>query len=85
LSFNVPLSAFPYLVSVGAFSIGFSILFFMVGLKEIGSIRTGSIYSTSALFGVTFALIILKEPVTIIQALAGLIMVLGVYVLYKNN
>jgi len=84
-SFNVPLSAFPYLVSVGAFSIGFSILFFMVSLKEIGSIRTGSIYSTSALFGVTFALIILKEPVTIIQALAGLIMVLGVYVLYKNN
>jgi drug/metabolite transporter (DMT)-like permease len=85
LSFNVPLSAFPYLVSVGAFSIGFSILFFMVGLKEIGSIRTGSIYSTSALFGVAFALIILKEPVTIIQVIAGLIMVLGVYVLYKNN
>jgi len=62
-SFYVPLSAFPYLVSVGAFSIGFSILFFMVGLKEIGSIRTGSIYSTSAFFGVIFALIILKEPV----------------------
>jgi len=85
LSFYVPLSAFPYLVSVGAFSIGFSILFFMVGLKEIGSIKTGSIYSTSTLFGVVFALIILKEPVTIIQVLAGLVMVLGIYVLYKKN
>jgi drug/metabolite transporter (DMT)-like permease len=85
LNFYVPLSAFPYLISVGAFSIGFSILFFMVGLKEIGSIRTGTIYSTSALFGAVFALIILKEPLTIVQALAGLIMVLGVYVLYKKK
>lgn len=85
LSFYVPLSAFPYLVSVGAFSIGFSILFFMVGLKEIGSIRTGTIYSTSALFGAVFALIVLKEPLTIVQMLAGLIMVLGVYVLYKKT
>ena len=85
LDFYVPLSAFPYLISVGAFSIGFSILFFMVGLKEIGSIRTGTIFSTSALFGAVFALIILKEPLTAIQALAGLIMVLGIYVLYKKK
>ena len=85
LNFYVPLSAFPYLISVGAFSIGFSILFFMVGLKEIGSIRTGTIFSTSALFGAVFALIILKEPLTAIQALAGLIMVLGIYVLYKKK
>ena len=67
LDFYVPLSALPYLISVGAFSIGFSILFFMVGLKEIGSIRTGTIFSTSALFGAVFALIILKEPLTIVK------------------
>ncbi len=85
LNFYVPLSAFPYLISVGAFSIGFSILFFMVGLKEIGSIRTGTIYATSALFGAVFALIILKEPLTIAQALAGLIMVFGIYILYKKK
>ncbi len=85
LSFYVPLSAFPYLVSVGAFSIGFSILFFMVGLKEIGAIRTGTIYSTSALFGAFFALIILREPITIVQAIAGLVMIMGIYVLYKKN
>lgn len=84
-SFYVPLSAFPYLVSVGAFSIGFSILFFMVGLKEIGSIRTGTIYSTSALFGAVFALIILREPITIVQAFAGLVMFLGIYVIYKKK
>ncbi|MGE5574859.1 MAG: DMT family transporter, partial [Ignavibacteria bacterium] len=85
LNFYVPLSAFPYLVSVGAFSIGFSILLFMIGLKEIGSIRTGTIYSTSALFGAIFALVILREPLTIVQGLAGLVMILGIYVLYKKK
>ena len=85
LSFYVPFTAYPYLITVGAFSIGFSILFFMVGLKEIGSIRTGTIFSTSALFGAVFALIILKEPITIVQALAGLVMILGICVLYKKK
>jgi drug/metabolite transporter (DMT)-like permease len=84
LEIAVPLSAFPYLISVGAFSIGFSILFFMFGLREIGSMRTGIIFSTSSLFGAIFAFIILREGFTIIHALAGIIMMLGVYILYKK-
>jgi drug/metabolite transporter (DMT)-like permease len=85
LDFSVPLSAFPYLISVGAFSIGFSILFFMLGLKEIGSMRTGMIFSTAALFGAIFAFVILREQFTVVQILAGLLMVLGVYVLYRKG
>ena len=84
LDFYVPLSALPYLISVGAFSIGFSILFFMVGLKEIGSMRTGMIYSTSPLFGAFFAFLILQEPFTLIHLFAALLMVLGVYILYRK-
>ena len=84
LDFYVPLSAFPYLISVGAFSIGFSILFFMVGLKEIGSMRTGMIFSTASLFGAFFAFIILQEPFTPVQVLAGLLMIFGVYIIYRK-
>ena len=84
LNFYVPLSAFPYLITVGAFSIGFSILFFMLGLKEIGSMRTGTIFSTASLFGAVFAFIILREEFTFVQVIAGLVMVLGVYVLYRK-
>ena len=84
LDFYVPLSAFPFLISVGAFSIGFSILFFMLGLKEIGSMRTGTIFSTAPLFGAVSAFIILKEEFTWVQVTAGLVMVLGVYVLYRK-
>jgi drug/metabolite transporter (DMT)-like permease len=70
---------------VGAFSIGFSILFFMLGLREIGSIRTGIIFSTSSLFGALFAFTILRENLTVIQALSGLLMLLGVYILYRKS
>jgi len=84
ISFNVPLISVPYLVSVGAFSIAFSILLFLFALREIGSMRTGVVFSTSSLFGAVFAFVVLREVFTFTQLLAGLVMLLGVYVLYKK-
>jgi len=74
----------PYLFSVGAFSIGFSIVLFVFALREIGSMKTGVIYSTSSFFGAVLAFVVLREPFTLIQLIAGLIMFLGVYILYKK-
>jgi drug/metabolite transporter (DMT)-like permease len=84
LKFQIPLFAFPYLISAGAFSIGFSILFFLLGLREIGAMKTSVIFSTSSLFGAAFAFIMLRENFSFIQLLAGLVMLLGVYILYKR-
>lgn len=81
VSFSVPLISLPYLFSVGAFSIAFSILLFLFSLRKIGSMRTGVIYSTSSLFGVILAFFILRETFSFIQLLAGIVMFLGVYVL----
>lgn len=79
-----PLNALPYVLSVGAFSIALSILFFTFALREIGAMRTGVVYSTSALFGAVLAFLVLGEPFTIFQLFAGLIMLLGVFILYKK-
>jgi len=84
IRFNVPLVSIPYIVSVGALSIAFSILLFLFALREIGSMQTGVIFSTSALFGAVFALAVLRETFSIVQFSAGLIMLLGVYVLYRK-
>ncbi|MEM2102844.1 MAG: DMT family transporter [Candidatus Bathyarchaeia archaeon] len=84
VGFSVPLVSVPYMLSVGAFSIAFSILMFLFALRNIGAMRTGVIFSTSSLFGATFAFVLLKEPFTVVQLLAGLTMLLGVYVLYKK-
>lgn len=84
LEFHVPLTAFPYLITVGAFSVGFSILFFLLSLREIGAMKTGIIFSTSSLFGATFAFVTLRESFSLIQLIAGLVMLTGVYVIYRK-
>jgi drug/metabolite transporter (DMT)-like permease len=82
INFSIPLVSIPYLLSVGAFSIAFSILLFLFALRKIGSMRTGVIYSTSTLFGAVLAFLILRETLTITQVMAGAIMMVGVYVLF---
>jgi len=84
LEFQISLFVFPYLITVGAFSIGFSILFFLLGLREIGAMRTGVIFSTSSLFGATLAFLILSETFSLIQLISGFVMLLGVYIMYKQ-
>ena len=81
IGFGIPLTSIPYLLSVGAFSIAFSILLFLFALRKIGSMRTGVIYSLSSLFGAILAFLVLKESFTFIQIVAGIVMLLGVYVL----
>jgi len=85
IPFNVHLLAIPYLLTVGAFSIGFSLLFFLFSLREIGAMQTGIIFSTSALFGALFAFLVLNEPFTVIQIIAGSAMLSGIYLLYKEQ
>lgn len=80
----IPLNALPYVISVGALSIGLSILFFTFALREIGAMRTGVVYSTSALFGAVLAFFVLREAFTITQLLAGILMLFGVFLLYRK-
>jgi len=82
-SFSIPLTSIPNVLFVGAFSIAFSILFFLFALRKLGSMRTGIIFSLSSLFGAVLAFVVLSEPFTLIQIAAGLVMVVGIYVLYR--
>jgi drug/metabolite transporter (DMT)-like permease len=82
-SFSIPLISVPYILFVGAFSIAFSILFFLFALRKIGSMRTGVIFSLSSLFGAVLAYVVLRESFTFIQLVAGSVMILGIYVLYR--
>lgn len=82
-NFSIPLASVPYILFVGAFSVAFSILFFLFALRKIGSMRTSVIFSLSSLFGVVLAFAVLSEAFTLAQLVAGLIMILGIYVLYR--
>ena len=81
IRFYIPLQSLPYVLTVGAFSIGFSIVLFLFALREIGAMKTGAIFSTSSLIGALFAFLILGESFTAIKAFFGVLMFIGVYLL----
>ncbi|MEK6916121.1 MAG: EamA family transporter, partial [Nanoarchaeota archaeon] len=84
IPFNISLAQIPYLLFVGFFSIGLSLILFLSSLRMIGSMKTIVIFSTSSLFGAISAFIILKEPISVIQVIAGIIMFCAVYLMSKK-
>ncbi|WP_042699658.1 DMT family transporter [Thermococcus sp. PK] len=83
--FYIPLQSLPYVLTVGAFSIGFSLVLFLFALREIGAMRTGAIFSTSTLMGAFIAFLALGESLTALKVFFGMIMLLGVYVLSREE
>lgn len=82
LAFGQPLTvswrAVPAIVASGAFSLGLSLALFYVAMRHIGAGRTGLVSSTSTLWGVVGALLLLGETVTLRVAGGSLLMLLGV-------
>jgi drug/metabolite transporter (DMT)-like permease len=83
MSLKVPIAHLPYLLFMGLFSIGFTFVMVLYSIRKIGSTRTGSIFPFSSLFGALFAFIILNESFTLLQLLYGILMLLGVFIIYK--
>lgn len=85
LNFTLPLNQLPLLlmVSIGCLSLSLVLIYFAI--REIGSTRTGSIYALSSLFGALIAFLILKESFSLYQIFFGILMLLGVFILYKNQ
>jgi len=84
LSFNLPLNAVPLLLFVSLGCMSSSMLLIYIAIREIGSTRTGSTFSTSSLFGAIVAFLILGEPLGIFQLFFGLLMFAGILILYKE-
>lgn len=85
LSFTLPLNMVPVLFFIALGCMSFSIVLTFIAIREIGSTRTGSIFSTSSLFGAVVAFIVLGEPLEAIQLLFGVLMFWGILILYKNG
>lgn len=73
----VPFRVVPGIVASGAFSLGLSLAFFYIAMKQIGAGRTGLISSTSTFWGVLGALLLLGESLTAKVLGGGLLMVVG--------
>lgn len=63
---------------VGFASYGASLALFIVGLRELGTARTGAYFSVAPFFGALVAIALLGEPVTAALLGAGVLMAIGV-------
>ena len=81
LSLGAPMPALPNLAAamgVGLLAYGVSLALFVVGLRHLGTARTGAYFSVAPFFGALLA-VLMGEPVTLPLLMAGALMALGTW------
>ena len=64
---------------VGLFAYGISLVLFVVGLRHLGTARTGAYFSVAPFFGAVLAIVLLHEHLSIKLVLAGALMAFGLW------
>lgn len=68
----------PATMVVGLFAYGLSLVLFVVGMRHLGTARTGAYFSVAPFFGAILALLS-GEPVTLPLVVAGALMAIGIW------
>ena len=64
---------------VGFFGIGVSLVMFILGLRQLGTARTGAYFSLAPFIGAALAILLLSEPVTWQLMVAAALMLAGLW------
>ena len=64
---------------VGFLGYGVSLVFFVLGLRYLGTARTGAYFSTAPFIGAGLAVLMLGEPLRVRLLIAGVLMAVGLY------
>lgn len=64
---------------VGFFGIGVSLVMFMLGLRHLGTARTGAYFSLAPFIGAILAILLLRELITAQLVAAGALMAIGLW------
>jgi drug/metabolite transporter (DMT)-like permease len=65
--------------TVGFLGYGVSLVFFVLGLRHLGTARTGAYFSLAPFIGALLAILFLREAVTLSLAMAGVLMGVGLW------
>jgi len=86
ISLAINISQIPSLIFLSLGGFAGSLFLFLKGMKEVGTIKSVMIFSTSSVFGVIFAFIFLKDNIELWRILSSLLtMIPGIYLISKNN
>lgn len=64
---------------LGFLSYGLSLTLFVVGLRHLGTARTGAYFSVAPFIGAAIGLVVLRDPLTLQFAIAAILMAVGVW------
>jgi drug/metabolite transporter (DMT)-like permease len=78
---EVELAQLPNILIMAIIGTGMSTLFFLMGLKLIGAVRTVLLYSTTSVFGILFSGIILSEAITPVDVFSSILVLTGIFLL----
>ena len=65
--------------AVGLLGVGLSLVMFMLGLRHLGTARTGAYFSLAPFIGAILGIILFREPVSLQLVIAGALMALGLW------
>lgn len=76
-----------YLLVIGFFTYGISILYYVYAINYIGISKTSIVFSFSPVFGALVSLILFKEKITIYFVISLILMLMGIYftIIDKKN
>ncbi|MBS3922333.1 MAG: DMT family transporter [Nitrosarchaeum sp.] len=78
---DIELAQVPNILLMSIAGTGMSTLFFLMGLKLIGAVRTVLLYSTTSVFGIIFSGVILSEIITYTDVISVILVLTGIFLL----
>jgi len=82
IPFNIHSEQLIPIVLLGVFGFAISLYLYLHSTKRIGVIKASSLLSLSAVFGLIFAIIFLRESIGINQIIAISVMIFGIHLMY---
>lgn len=70
---------------LGFFSYGMSLYFYISAQRQLGAARTSAYYATAPFAGSIFSFVLLGEHLTLVFAIAFIVMMVGTWVAIKEN
>jgi drug/metabolite transporter (DMT)-like permease len=64
---------------VGLFGIGISLVFFMLGLRHLGTARTGAYFSLAPFIGAVLSIVLIGDAITVNLVAAAVLMAIGLW------
>jgi drug/metabolite transporter (DMT)-like permease len=81
---SIPTNLWLIIIGMSVSGFGGALLFFLEGIKRIGTIKTMSVFSTTPIFGIAIAAITLGESISAFQVVATGLVIAGILIISRR-